>query len=99
MQRVPVRLAINGHRPDAHLLARADHPQRDLTPICDQNLTKHTQLNPSSSKQETRRNSDQNDKNGSEGLKSKTLKWKNVLDPLLSVLIPLITVTPLTTAP
>src|SRR5208283_919141 len=40
-QAVAVRLAVYGDGADAHLAAGGDHPQRDLTTICDQNLTKH----------------------------------------------------------
>src|SRR6202044_1180977 len=45
MQRVLVRLAVHRNRADAQLLARADHAQRNLTPICNQYLTKHECLN------------------------------------------------------
>ena len=34
MQAVPVGLAVDGDGADAHLAAGGDHPQRDLTPIC-----------------------------------------------------------------
>ena len=41
VQAVPVRLAVDGDGADAHLLARADDTQGDLTTVCDQNLMKH----------------------------------------------------------
>ena len=41
MQRVTVRLAIHRHGADAHLLARADDAQRNLTAICNQYLAEH----------------------------------------------------------
>jgi hypothetical protein len=41
MQRIAIGLTVNGHRADAKLLARADHSQRNLAAIGDQNLPKH----------------------------------------------------------
>jgi hypothetical protein len=41
VQRVLVRLGVHRDGLDAELAARADHPQRDLSPISDQNLLEH----------------------------------------------------------
>src|SRR6187402_165858 len=51
MQTVPVGLGVNRHRPNPQLLAGGDHPQRNLTPVRNQNLTKHNPhlpINPTS---------------------------------------------------
>src|SRR5664279_178493 len=41
VQRVTVRLAVNGHRLDAQFLARANHAQGDLTAVRYQDLLEH----------------------------------------------------------
>ncbi len=42
MHGVGVRRRVDGHGRDAELLARALDAQRDLTPVCDQNLVEHS---------------------------------------------------------
>src|SRR5579863_2635462 len=41
MQRVAVRLAVNGHRADAELLARANHAQGNFAAVGNQDFLEH----------------------------------------------------------
>ena len=41
VQRIAVRLAVNGDGADAQLLAGTDHPQGNLSTICDQDFLEH----------------------------------------------------------
>ena len=41
VERLAVRFGIDRYRGDSHLATRADHPDRDLAAIGDQELTEH----------------------------------------------------------
>ncbi len=47
VQRILVGLRVDGHRANAELAARADHPQRNLPTVRDQNLFEHECLSES----------------------------------------------------
>ncbi len=41
VQRFPVRLGVDGHRPESQFLARADHPQGDLPAVGNEDFCEH----------------------------------------------------------
>jgi len=53
MQRMRVGIGIDGHRLDAHLAGRFDHPAGDFAAVCDQDFLEHVSPFPSGTRVQT----------------------------------------------